>query len=398
MSDWSWAVGTDASQNDEPHWFREQLEMRVSDALHGANPVAIERSVIEPHYLLGGNPSSASDIIVDQVPAEASAAQLNVGFESLTGPPERPGYRGVVQIADRLPALVIVPRRIRLVLTQRALAGIAEVDARFAFSSPAPRLPRALLRHEGFARALAGAMPFSPSVFIEPTTHGAELIVEIADARVHAGVGAAMKLVRALREAAIAIAGDADVLSAGGTDGLAADEDIAGLMEAVLNATAWLEGDVARVGNGVEARLVLEESMAQHKASLTASLVDKVVRLRLRAELPDHVESFALVPQRGWRSVLARISELQIDDAAVDDAYVITASHTAAGTLKERRLELLRLAERDSTIKCAPGTLEADIGGIAAAPIDVADAAGALLALWRGLVAAPTVLASVNDA
>ena len=110
----------------------------------------------------------------------------------------------------------------------------------------------------------------------------------------------------------------------------------------------------------------------------------------MRAELPDHIESFALVPQRGWRAFLGCISELKIDDAAVDDAYVISASHTAARTLRERRLELLRLAERECNIKCAPGSLEAEVSGVAAAPVDIADAAGALLALWRGLVVAPT--------
>src|SRR5688500_13375727 len=107
-NEFSWVVD-DQDRSDEPHWFREQLEMRVQEALgqhrqqqRGSPALSTMSAEESAAYSFGANASQGRSIRI---------GGADVGFECLVGDVERPRYRGTVMLRERLPPLSIAPRR-----------------------------------------------------------------------------------------------------------------------------------------------------------------------------------------------------------------------------------------------------------------------------------------------
>jgi hypothetical protein len=265
----------------------------------------------------------------------------------------------VATLGGRLPLLGMRPRTARPPLA--AVYG-PELDVgRFAFDGPfivrseALELPARLFDRDAVLAAVGGVVGYLDLLEIRPDPSGVRVAMRIRTGESQTRRDDALRFGRAVIEATRdVIAFDARLTDAraalddGAVDGEPPEERVQRLVEHVTDATHWLAGHAERVGASIEARLRLGGGGLEQEGRLLLGFRDpeiRSVRLTLHAQLPVAVhDDLRLAPEgRGLTGLLRRLGELEVGDAALDDAFVIRASRDPAPLLLHARGRLLQL-------------------------------------------------------
>lgn len=170
-------------------------------------------------------------------------------------------------------------------------------------------------------------------------------------------------------------------------DGRAPAERIEALVARVTEAVHWVSGPVARVGDGVEARLAIDEQ--PDAPSVMRFDLDNAGHCAVYFEgrLADVGDDrVRLAPQDGFVDRMRGLVDVKVDDAALDEAWLIDGAPALARRLARHKTILLGLRERAATVEVAAAGLVVRVPAFADDDAAVVDVAGALLTLWRNLI------------
>lgn len=211
-----------------------------------------------------------------------------------------------------------------------------------------------------------------------------EVDVAVGEAR---AAGPAVDLARQVARIARAAVDARLVFAERVDDGRPPAERVEALLARVTDAVSWVSGPVARVGDGVEARLTLEElpgpsSMLRFDIDAAGQCV-----VFFEGRLLDRTERVArLRPQDGLVDRLLGLVDVKIDDAAFDDAWLVDGNTETVKELAVHNDLLLRLREKHAAVELGPQGLVVRVPKFAADDTAVVEVTGAVVTLWRNLV------------
>ncbi|OGQ16032.1 MAG: hypothetical protein A2138_03685 [Deltaproteobacteria bacterium RBG_16_71_12] len=193
------------------------------------------------------------------------------------------------------------------------------------------------------------------------------------------------------------------VTTAGGfaeaSEGTALDlDDVLALVERVKDTVSFLAGHVARVGDGVEARLELDEPAGLHAVLRIEPAAPRELRATFRADVPlPHVaKETRLSPEVGFLRRLQGMLDPKVGDPALDRAFLIEGEVALARLALADPTAALRLAGRGASLGIDGAGLTARVPRL---PLDdeaLLEVVLATIACWReaalkaaGFAAAP---------
>ena len=317
-------------------------------------------------------------------------------FQSIkVGTSEMDGYDycARVDVAGVLPWLLVLPRFSILTtediaLCQRELFAPtplplrSSLSKRFVARSRAPDLLRAF-----DSDALADALgKRNVRLALRPETDRRSVV----EVDVHVGDGRdcepALRIVDVFCRTAQALVEAGAVFAEREQQRGPSADRIEALVRRVSEAVSWVTGPVARVGDGVEARLCLEEQ-PDAPSVLRFDLDNQGLcavffegRLIERNEKPTRLR-----PQEGLFAKLRALADLKVDNVDFDAAWLIDGDEAVARTLAGHSQLLLRLRERNATVEVGPAGLVVRVPAFDGEDAAVVDVAGAVLGLWRAL-------------
>ncbi|MDP2345083.1 MAG: hypothetical protein Q8O67_29330 [Deltaproteobacteria bacterium] len=163
-------------------------------------------------------------------------------------------------------------------------------------------------------------------------------------------------------------------------------ERVEALVTRVSDAVSWVTGPVARVGDGVEARLALEEQ--PDAPSVLRFDLDGKGKCTVFFEgrlIERNEKTTTLRPQEGFLDRLRGLLDAKIDDPVFDDAWLIEGDPAVGKQLAAHASILLRLRERHAAIEVGPAGLIVRVAAFDDEDGAVVDVVGSILGLWRNL-------------
>jgi hypothetical protein len=151
-------------------------------------------------------------------------------------------------------------------------------------------------------------------------------------------------------------------------------------------ATHWLSGPVARVGDGVEARLALDEQ--PDLASVLRVDVDGGGRSGVFFEgrfATAWPRTTTLRPQEDWLDRLRGLADTRIGDVTFDAAWLCDGDVEVVRQLAASDVPLQRLRSLRASIDLGPAGLVVRVPPIDDDDGDVVACCDAILTLWRAL-------------
>ena len=244
--------------------------------------------------------------------------------------------------------------------------------------------------------AIAAGFP-TTATRIALVRHSAELSVLEVDIDVGRGqiVDYAAEKAAQLGAVAVALVRANATFAERAVDTRPAVEQLQSVLELLSSSTAWLSGPVARVGEGVEARLVLEE-LDDHPSALRVD-VDATGSTSFSLRAPLKVtpsKTTTLTPQAGIGGALRGLLDKKSGDKAFDDRWIIDGDVEVARGLQRAEGELAALHRVGARIEHGVDGLVIRAAGFVFEAGDVVDAIDASLQLWRRLIVAGHGLAA----
>jgi len=170
-------------------------------------------------------------------------------------------------------------------------------------------------------------------------------------------------------------------------DGRPAPEKVEALVQQLSSSVSWLSGPVARVGDGVEARLALDEQHDQPCALRVDIDDDGHGSMFFRGPLLSAPERrTSLKPQAGFIERLRALVDGKIGDPGFDDAWLVDGDVGGARQLAVGQVELQRLRRLLASVELGPEGLQVRVPPFELDDETLVDAAGSALSLWRTLV------------
>ncbi len=163
-------------------------------------------------------------------------------------------------------------------------------------------------------------------------------------------------------------------------------ERVEALVARVTEAVSWVSGPVERVGDGVEARLALEEQ-PETPSVLRFDLDGRgQCAVYFEGRLLERSERVTrLSPQESFIDRLRGLVDVKVDDAAFDDAWLIEGEPAVVKQLAIHDSLMLRLRAVHASVEVGPQGLIVRVPAVADGDAAVVDVAGAVLTLWRNL-------------
>ena len=325
--------------------------------------------------LLGGAPSLVRKLRVGSVE----------GIHYLYGPGRSAGtqYRARFDLEETLPLLAASERTAGVAKAFGPSLRIGDdlIDQRLATRSEGFGFPAALLGGEDIRAFVKQTNKFPvdlrPKARVEdlrvvPQTDRGSLVA--LDVRVDGeqkAIADAIALARAVAVAANEIIekgqrfSDARAVLASMSKEAEAEvpvEDVELVKDVLRDATAWVTGDVARVGTQLQARLLLSDHGLDLEGSLTLAwrggdLQDHTVALE--ASLPQvKAPAASLTPESsGLLGVIRRLGEIELGDEAIDQAFVVRTTEAGRPMLLHAAAPLSALGDVGATVELGAGRL-----------------------------------------
>lgn len=190
-----------------------------------------------------------------------------------------------------------------------------------------------------------------------------------------------------LGRVALAVVDSGAVFSEARIDSRAPVEQLESLLQVLTASTSWLSGPAARVGDGVEARLELDEQ--PERPCIIRIDFDEQQRavVKVQAPLRDTPEqTTTLSPQHGVVGAVLGLLDARIGDDAFDDAWHIDGDATRARILASADGEMHVLQRVQATVSWGPDGLDVRVPPMVFEAADVGDVVEACLRLWRRVV------------
>lgn len=267
---------------------------------------------------------------------------------------------------------------------------------RHTVRSPGFGFPGALFDEGAGRSAIMNGSSLIDLVWAQP--HGGEdtrLIVIGNDADDPNAVTAMVAFVRALatRMAEIAASGarfaDAwDALRARGLTGEPGEDRMREVKLLVDDLVRLVHGTTERVADRLESRLELSAGGLEIEGELKVRWCDPTVTsvdVTFQGALPPFdVAEVRLAPEpKGFLAFLRTLGELEVDDRALDDAFLIQGSAAATPVVLHARKELLALARHGAHVSFSGNDVTARLFAVPARDDELAPTVEALLELWR---------------
>jgi hypothetical protein len=171
-----------------------------------------------------------------------------------------------------------------------------------------------------------------------------------------------------------------------GQRGATTPAELSETLARITEAASWLSGPVARVGDGVEARLALDEQ-PELASVLRVDLEGGRARVYFEGRF---AESFAqtttLRPQENWLDHLRGLADARVGDVDFDAAWLCSGDGEALRLLAACAPQLQRLRSLSATVDLGPAGLIVRVPPFSEHDGDVTGCCGAVLSLWRRLV------------
>jgi hypothetical protein len=297
-------------------------------------------------------------------------------------------YSARVDVDGVLPRLLLVRRFEILSHADAETAGptvpfsTARLARRYRAATAAPDVLRPF-DTESFAEVLGQR---SVRIALRPDSDR-RTVVEVD---VHVGDGRicepAVAIAAAVARMAQALAASGAVFAEKSRDNRPPAERVEALVARVTEAVSWVTGPVARVGDGVEARLALDEQ--PDAPSVLRFDLDGQGKGTVFFEgrlIERNEKTTRLRPQEGFLDRLRGLLDQKIDDPAFDDAWVIEGDAVVGKQLAAQAALLLRLRERHAVIEVGPAGLVVRVSAFEDEDAAVVDVVGSILGLWRNL-------------
>lgn len=170
-------------------------------------------------------------------------------------------------------------------------------------------------------------------------------------------------------------------------DGRPPAEQVEALVQRLGQSVSWLSGPVARVGDGVEGRLALDEQQELPCALRVDLGGDGRASLYFRGPLQSAPEQrTSLTPQDGFFDRLRGLVDEKTGTASIDDAWVISGVADDARRIAAAEGELIRLRRLQGSIELGPEGLVVRVPPFELDDENLLDAAGSALSMWRTVV------------
>lgn len=317
------------------------------------------------------------------------------GLHRLEGSGNSCVYKASVDVPGVLPRLTIQsealgmpPRACGPVVPFRTKTLAERLRAR----SRAPGVLRVFDTDE-FADLLDPAEDWELRIEFRPETDKLTVIevdVDVGDGR---HCNPALRLTEAVARIARALVESGAVFAEIAVDGRPPAERIEALLGRITEAVSWVHGPVARVGDGVEARLALEEQPdapsvlrldlhnLQHAADGHGSC-----SVFFEGRLIERTDrSVRLTPQVGVTDRLRGLVDVKVKDAAFDAAWLISGDEALSKKLAAQALLMQRLRAHLATVELTPAGLVVRVPPFADEDSAVVEVVSAVLTLWRHL-------------
>lgn len=138
-----------------------------------------------------------------------------------------------------------------------------------------------------------------------------------------------------------------------------------GLVAIVAEATARHAGSVERMGQGVQAQVMLPLGEEEHQATLTVDPGGGAMSITMTAQLPwVSGAPLALSPERGVKAWVRSLRELEVGEPALDGAFLMEGNAARVPEVGAARASLMRLAEFDVAVSLEESSLRITIDGV----------------------------------
>jgi hypothetical protein len=266
--------------------------------------------------------------------------------------------------------------------------------------------PRAPIPHEGLHRLLRARTrapdvlrPFAlddvlaawPKQAVRVAVQRINDRLSVLEVDVHVDGGThcepAATLAALLGRIGLAVVGSGAAFSEARVDSRAPVEQLESLLQVLTNSTSWLSGPSARVGDGVEARLELDEQ--PERPCIIRIDFDEQQRavVKVQAPLRDTPEQTTkLSPQQGVVGAVLGLLDARVGDNTFDDAWHIDGDAARARVLALADGDMLVLQRVQATVSWGPDGLDVRVPPMPFEAADVGDVVEACLRLWRRVV------------
>jgi hypothetical protein len=186
---------------------------------------------------------------------------------------------------------------------------------------------------------------------------------------------------------ALAVVGSGASFSEARVDTRAPVEQLESLLQVLTSSTSWLSGPAARVGDGVEARLELDELPERPCIIRIDFDTHQRAVVKVQAPLRDTPErTTTLSPQHGVVGAVLGFLDARVGNTAFDDAWHIDGSVERARILAHAEGDMLALQRVQATVSWGPDGLDVRVPAMPVEASDIADVVEACLRLWRRVV------------
>lgn len=304
-----------------------------------------------------------------------------------------------MDVAGELPRL-LVGRRLELLDREapgvRQPFGVPALDGPLIASSTGLDFPKALVRLAEPRDAWLGAAAVLRFVEVSAPAYGQTgLVVATRLEQPEHGLDLAAGLVRSVDDilARKTLFADAAMAQAGpATAAEPSAEVLTGLVAQLAEMTNWVAGHAARVGDAVEARLVLTEAGVDVAGVLRVAWRDAaatIVDATLDAAVPGVPWApLHLTPQTTLLDRLRAIAETRVGHAALDEAFVSVGDPRQATSLSACVDVMLRLAGQRARIELSEERVRILVPPAARTADALRALCADLLEIWRRLVIA----------
>jgi hypothetical protein len=197
----------------------------------------------------------------------------------------------------------------------------------------------------------------------------------------------AATLAALLGRIALAVVGSGAAFSEARVDARTPVEQLESLLQVLTTSTSWLSGPAARVGDGVEARLELDEQPERPCIIRIDFDEQQRVVVKVQAPLRDTPErTTTLSPQHGVVGAVLGLLDTRVGDDAFDDAWHIDGDAARARVLAHAEGDMLVLRRVQATVSWGPDGLDLRAPPMPFEASDVGDVVEACLRLWRRVV------------
>ena len=244
--------------------------------------------------------------------------------------------------------------------------------------------------------ALDGARNHLDRVFVRPQNETTGISVYAWDAEDTTKLRSVVRFVAALVRRLDALAAEDprypdahEVLHARGLTGEPSESRLRELRVVVDDLLRFAGGTTERVGRTIESRVSVAHSGVDNSGSLVVRALDQgvaTVDVVFQGALPPvdvQVLTLTAPEPRGLFGVLRRWGEIEVNDDALDRAFLVEGEGRATPVVLAAREELLALARHETRVSWGSHTLDARVGGVSASPHELRRVVAALFDLWR---------------